>query len=375
MRVHIAALVCVATLAACSGDDVVIDPGVLNTQLGDPLPGLNPGQMAAFERGEMIFKHRFTRSEGHGPHFNTDSCVSCHELPVAGGSSPLYRNFYIARNTDQSNFFLDNQLVARQFSYTRTARESMIGAPIVAQRNTPPLFGIAQFERIGNLDIARNADPNDNDADGISGRVSIDDGTTGRFGYKAQEGGLEDFVRGPLFNHMGITTDPLPSVAQATFPRQPTRDDDGVPDPELGSNDIADIIAWMRGLAPPQPLPMDTEARQGETLFSQVGCAKCHIKNLVTNGVAINAYTDLLIHDMGPNLADGIVMGSATGTEFRTQPLWGLRHHAPYLHDGRADTITDAIMLHDGEGRASRNAFAALSASEQAAVIKFLETR
>ena len=341
MRSIIAALIGVATLAACSGSDGVVINS--NLQLGDPIPGLNAGQLAAFDRGEMVFRRRFKQSEGHGPDFNTDSCLSCHELPVGGGSGPRYRNFYMARNTDQSNFFLDDQLVARQFSYTRTARESMTGAAITAQRNTPPLFGIGMFERFTTLDIARNADPNDNDGDGISGRISVDDGSTGRFGFKAQESSLEDFVRGPIFNHMGITTNPLPQIQQVGAPRLPTTDNDGVPDPELPAQDIADLVDFMRGLAPPQPLPMNTQARLGETQFGQIGCTKCHIENIVTAGPPINAYTDVLLHDMGSGLADGIVIGSASGSEWRTQPLWGLRHHAPYLHDGRADTILDAI--------------------------------
>jgi len=354
-------------------------------QLGDPMPGLGSARLAAFDRGKALFAKRFTRTDGHGPDFNTSSCMSCHEFPTIGGSSPLYRNFFMARKNGV-NYFDDDQLVARTFSYTRAVRER-IGpdADTVAQRNAPPMFGIGQLRHITDSEIRENADPFDDDGDGISGKANFDLASVGRFGYKAQEANLEEFIRGPIFNHMGITTDPLsfsPLVAgltverQVSAPDEPTTDDDGVPDPELGAQDLFDLLVFNEELAPPQPLPMDSDALRGEQLFlNTIDCAKCHIPNLKQTGNPILAYSDLLVHYMGIGLADGIVMGLAQGNEFRTQPLWGARHHAPYMHDGRADTLEDAILLHDGEGRNARNAFTALSPADRAAVIKFLETR
>ncbi len=359
----------------CSGGTV--DLGV-ELQLGDANPGLSAKRLASFERGKVVFERRFKRSEGHGPDFNTSSCSACHEIPVSGGSSPLYRNFFMARNALGQNFFLGNQLVARNFSYERPLRESMAGATTVAQRNSPPVFGVGNFERIRDIDILINEDPFDSNGDGISGRANRDDGAVGRFGYKAQESGLEDFIRGPFFNHMGITTNPLSfasQLAQVGSTGEPTTDSDGVPDPEVSLADLLDLFTWLRELAGPQPTPMDSEAQRGETLFRSIDCAKCHIKNLATNGAPINAFTDLLIHEMGPDLADGIAMGLASGSEFRTQPLWGLRHHAPYLHDGRADTIEDAILAHGGEALQSRNNFNSLPAVDRTAVLRFLGTR
>jgi CxxC motif-containing protein (DUF1111 family) len=95
----------------------------------------------------------------------------------------------------------------------------------------------------------------------------------------------------------------------------------------------------------------------------------------VSNGPPVLAYTDLLLHDMGPVLADGVAMGRASGSEFRTQPLWGVRHTAPFLHDGRADTLMSAILLHGGEAQETRERFEALPLAERNAVIRFLETR
>jgi CxxC motif-containing protein (DUF1111 family) len=254
-------------------------------------------------------------------------------------------------------------------------------ADIVAQRNAPPMFGLGLFEGINATAILANRDPSDMDGDGISGRENLDGAQVGRFGYKAQESDLEDFVRGPLFNHLGITTNPLLATpllplrveAQISTPDAPTTDTDATPDPELATPDLADLLVFTQQLAPPAPLPMDSTAQQGEEVFLSIGCAKCHIPNLA--GAPVPAYTDLLLHDMGAELADGVQLGNASGSEFRTQPLWGLRHHAPFLHDGRADTIDAAIRLHGGEATAIRNAYTQLIPADRDAVLSFLETR
>lgn len=356
--------------------------------LGEPNAGLNVAQRQSFERGRDVFERRFTRSEGHGPDFNTSSCKSCHSTPTTGGSSELYRNFMIVARTNgtvMERVFQDNQLVARNFSYTRVARESIpADADIRAQRNSPAMFGLGNLDRIRRSDILANSDANDDDRDGISGRVNLKDGSIGRFGYKAQESDLLSFLRGPLFNHMGITSNPIVvrsltsefvSIAQVSPGDNPTRDSDGVPDPELSDDDLRDLFTFVRELAPPAPLEMDDVALRGEVLFESTGCAQCHIKNIVQSGTPVNAYTDLLIHDMGAGLADGVLMGLATTSEFRTAPLWGVRHHAPYLHDGSADTLVDAIEAHGGEALATRDKFTALSTQAKADLIRFLETR
>jgi len=367
-------------LAGCNGSSGPLE-------LGDPNPGLSAEALAAFQRGRDVFVRRFTRAEGHGPDFNVDSCTSCHEIPVVGGSSPLYRNFFLVGRIDGTGKFVaalqNNQFVARTFSYVRTQRETIPADTIVAQRNAPPIFGLGVFERLTDAEIAQNADPNDIDGDGISGRTNIDAPLIGRFGYKAQEGSLIDFVRGPFFNHMGITSNfpvipppgQLVAAPQVAPPPQPLTDNDGVPDPEIADADLVDLVFFLRELAAPVPLPMDGNARRGETLFFSTGCAKCHIPNLKSTGEPALAYTDLLIHDMGPDLADQVTQLLATGTEFRTQPLWGVRFTAPFLHDGRAPTLDDAIRAHGGEALAIRDAYAALPQADRDAIIAFLETR
>jgi CxxC motif-containing protein (DUF1111 family) len=388
MRGVIAAALLLA--ASCS------DSSTAGLELGDPNPGLDAATLAAFQRGRATFVRRFTRAEGHGPDFNVDSCKSCHEVPVVGGSAALYRNFFLVGRIDGDGKFVPamegNQPVARTFSYVRKQRETIPSDTLVAQRNAPPIFGLGVFERLTDVELAAHADPTDIDGDGISGRHNIDGPLLGRFGYKSQEGSLIDFIRGPFFNHMGITSnfpasippaqlagDPplqrLFSLAQVAPPAAPLTDTDPVPDPEISDEDLIDLILFLRELAAPVPLPMDETARRGETLFLGIGCAKCHVPNLKQTGEPALAYTDLLIHDMGPGLADGVVQLLASGSEFRTQPLWGLRHHAPFLHDGRAATIEDAILAHGGEAQAIRDAFAALPPPDRDAIVAFLETR
>ncbi|MHC4952980.1 MAG: hypothetical protein ACYTGZ_03760 [Planctomycetota bacterium] len=227
--------VAVAALVGCGGGGSSPSPKPQAIELGDPNPGLSAPQRDAFDRGKAIFAHRFTRSEGHGPHFNTNSCKSCHGIPVTGGSSPLYRNFELVAHTDGGGFdpaMEDDQFVARLFSYERTTREPIpADAEVVAQRNSPPTFGMGLLERIPVGDITINEDPTDIDGDKISGRRNTEDFVLGRFGYKAQAKDLVGFVRGPLFNHMGITTDPLGSaptefvaIAQASEPEEPNSD-------------------------------------------------------------------------------------------------------------------------------------------------------
>jgi CxxC motif-containing protein (DUF1111 family) len=252
---------------------------------------------------------------------------------------------------------------------------------------------VGLFEFVSDATILLRADPNDEDGDGISGRFNTDAGAIGRFGVKAQSNNVEVFTRAPLRNQMGITTEPflgsagvvsLAGPPQATTdPDLPTTDRDAHPDPELSERDLGDLIAFTRFLAPVEPLlPFSAAAERGRARFDELGCALCHVPELPSTRGPVRAYTDLLLHDMGPGLADGLAFGvpqaaalapPTSAGEFRTQPLWGVSLSAPYLHDGRAETLRAAIEAHDGEARASRQAFAALPAEAQADLIAFLE--
>ncbi len=164
-------------------------------------------------------------------------------------------------------------------------------------------------------------------------------------------------------------------------PNAPTADNDGIPDPEISTQDLSDLIAFTRFLAPPQKKVFNDAATRGEQTFAQVGCTDCHFPSLESSKGPVEAFTDLLIHNMGSELAGQVSIGTpqassidpvTTEAEWRTAPLWGISQVGPYLHDGRAPTLRDAILLHGGEGSVSRTAFSALSATEQDDILEFL---
>ena len=390
-------------VAGCADDD---DPvprveGVYGP-LGAVRPDATDEERATFERGLQVALRRFQPSEGLGPHFNIVFCGGCHEKPTTGGSGPRYRNFFLTGQRLSDGSFGATGINGVQVFYEPDGRVRVPTDPatnVQATRNPIPFFGTGLLAELPDESILANADPDDADGDGISGRANYDRGFVGRFGRKSQTVSIEGFIRGPLFNHLGITSNPLSDAlkdalpvpsgttttgrllragigqtvrGQAAAPDEPTEDDDGVPDPELSEQDLFDLVAFSMLLAAPEPEPLTEATAQGAAVFREVGCEGCHVESLVGPRGRVPLYSDLLIHDMGAELADGIEMKLATGSEFRTQPLWGIGAVGPYLHDGRADTLHDAILWHGGEAQVSRDAYAALSSEDQAGLREFL---
>ncbi len=391
-------------------DDGPIAEGITG-KLGDPIPTATPEQLQIFQCGKTVLLRHFDLADGLGPAFNLTSCGGCHERPATGGSAGLYRNFFIAaRRGDDGSFTFSESAgmaggVLRVFNYGtgNPARPTVpTTANVFAQRNPIPMFGMGLLAEIPEEEILSHVDEDDADGDGISGRANFDRGFVSRFGRKAQTASLEGFIRGPLFNHLGITTAPLTdaersqlpvdSAAQATLkaieqrpfegkdsphmqaaaPAEPNHDDDAAVDPELSSSDLFDIVSFSMLLAAPKFETPTVQSNQGRLLFHEANCSVCHLPRLNGPRGAIPAYTDLLLHDMGVGLADGIEQLLATGSEFRTQPLWGVSAVGPYLHDGRAETLEAAILAHGGEALAARNAFAAFTDQQRDDVIEFL---
>ena len=406
MRVGVVALLSAMVLGGCPGDPKPAEN--IYAPLGEPLPTATVEQLETFERGEAVAIRRFTPSEGLGPQFNVTFCGACHEKPVFGGSAGRYRNFLLVGQTfeDGSRIDLGVNGVLDQFSLETNRTADPEGANHFATRNPIPFFGVGLIAELPDEAILANADPNDADGDGISGKANFEGGFVARFGRKSQTLSIEGFLRGPLFNHLGITTDPLPAELAAQLPvpveidesvgmgadglRETigrrtdaqavvppgvrTIDDDGVPDPELSVADLFDLVSWTMLLAPPEPDEPTAETEAGLALFREANCSGCHVESLEGPRGLIFPYSDFLVHDMGPELADGVFMLDATGSEFRTQPLWGVAPVGPYLHDGRADTLEEAILFHGGEAQAARDAFAAMTQTERAQVIAFLES-
>jgi CxxC motif-containing protein (DUF1111 family) len=216
----------------------------------------------------------------------------------------------------------------------------------------------------------------------------VEGGYIGRFGKKALAVNLLQQTVGAYHEDMGVTSDLLPE--DIFNPSAGNRTSDGVPDPEASSSTVADVVFYLKTLRAPARREADhPDVLEGEALFRSIGCAGCHIPTLrtgrseiaVLDRVEFHPYTDLLLHDMGPELDDGYTEGRALSSEWRTPPLWGIGLQesfqgsaAFYLHDGRAHTLEDAIELHGGEGAASRSAFRALSDDARAQLIRFLRS-
>ncbi len=379
--------------------------------MGDPIPSATAAQLATFERGKAVFQGRFDLNSGLGPAFNIAFCGGCHERPTPGGSAGLYRNFFLAGSLTADGAFLPSESagdaggVLRVYNFDPDAiarPEVPTDATIFAQRNPIPFFGAGLLAEITDAEILSREDVNDADGDGISGRANYDRGFVGRFGRKSQTVSLEGFIRGPLFNHMGVTSSPLTDAERSTLPVDsstqavmkavartidpgkrgphmqvsapdaPSTDDDAAADPEISNGDLFDLISFTMLLAAPELETPTEQSNRGRLLFQSAGCAACHTPRLNGPRGPLPVYSDLLLHDMGAELADGIAQGEASASEFRTQPLWGLAAVGPYLHDGRAETISAAILAHGGEAEASRDVFAAYTETQAGDVIEFL---
>ena len=272
-------------------------------------------------------------------------------------------------------------------------------------RLPPPVFGAGLIESIPEAAILANADPNDANGDGISGRPnwvvppawvpytepgSGGEQRIGRFGRKAQTTSILQQTVEAYLQDMGITSDFLPDENRNPLAGHPHDAVDGVIDPEVPASTVFGVVNYVLPLAPPPPGAVTTQREIGATLFTTVGCASCHVPELQTGTASVAAlsnrtvtlYSDLLLHDMGDALADNRPDQQASGREWRTTPLWGLRllrqflnGDAFLLHDGRARTIEEAILLHGGEAQRSRDLFNALPASDRAALVDFVGSR
>ena len=370
--------------------------------LGQPIPILSDNMLASYERGAEVMQHAFTPNTGLGPTFNADSCASCHQMPVAGGSAPRYRDFWLVKSERWDGALVNAGTNGESPVRNLYATAPLFHVPTVedislyARRSTPPMFGVGLFAFVEDKTILSMADPEDDNDDGISGRANYEKGEVGRFGYKSQAASLESFNRGAIFNQMGITSNPLfytfpelddqawnysafslinEAKAQVAALDEPTIDDDGIPDPEISNEAQQDLLIFSTYIGVPTPTPLSertNDSLQGEDIFSDIGCTDCHRPSIPSVIGMLPAYTDLLLHDMGAELGDGIKAGFADANEFRTQPLWGVGLHPPYLHDGRADTLQEAIEWHGGEAQNSRDEWLALSILEQQQILEFL---
>jgi CxxC motif-containing protein (DUF1111 family) len=342
-------------------------------QYGAPIAGLDSGQLARFERGRVLFDRDFEFSEGVGPLFNGDACRSCHFDPIIGGAGPSGVDAMRQGSFSGSTFRAPPSGTALpRHAITPVRPEADAEASFFEPRQTPSTLGLGLLERIPRATIEALADPSDEDGDGIAGRAHVlDDGRLGRFGWKANVPTVREFVRDAFTGELGMTVPEEPGQSFGS-----TGDDDDAADPETDASTIDDVTAFIALLAPPPRSRVDTALEdRGEAIFNAVGCANCHVPTLQTaDGIDVHAYTDLLLHDIADPNSLGIEEGAAGIHDFRTPPLWGATETAPYLHDGRASTVEDAIANHAGEASKARDGVVNLSAPDRHALLAFLKS-
>lgn len=384
----IAVISCQKLLPSAPADDEILD---------GPLAGLSPEQNAIFIRGDIAFNDEvFSKETGLGPLFVATSCGSCHAGDGKGHPFTTLTRFGQS-DTIQGNLFLHMGGPQLQDRAIPGFMPEQIPPGATFSKFTPPAnTGLGFIDAVPDATILALADPDDIDGDGISGRVNwihikhysspragtieVNGKYIGRLGKKAATYDLLQQTATAYNQDMGISS---------FYESKDTYTGMDV-DPEVSNQTLLDVVFYLKTLkAPVQRNQNDPDVQAGKQLFTSTSCSKCHTPQLSTGASTISAlsnktffpYTDLLLHDMGSGLNDGYTEGSALAQEWRTPPLWGLglsknSQGGQYflMHDGRAGSIGEAILLHGGEAQGSRNKFQQLTEKEKQQLIKFLES-
>ena len=406
-----------------------------------PATNLSATQEEQHSLGDALFEATFItppaiNNPGLGPIFNNSSCISCHprdgrapfptlldrrsgfflrvsmpgEDPHTGAMIPVpgfgtqVQNQAIIGHTPEASFavsyteivetFEDGTKVVLRKPHYRM-ENTYIPLPagvLISPRIGPPVFGLGLLESVPDADIIAAADPDDRDGDGISGKVNwVWDAVSqskkiGRFGWKANTATLLEQSAAAFVNDMGITNY---LFLQETGIGQTNGSDGLADDPEIDRQTLDNVAFYCQTLAVPAARNLSKPSvRNGARLFELAECAKCHTPKQRTLQAPISAlanqtfypYTDMLLHDMGEDLADGRPDFLATGREWRTRPLWGIglqdlvSGHTHFMHDGRAKNITEAILWHGGEALRSKEIFKKLTKKERADLLEFLNS-
>ena len=420
------------------GQQTVFDEG--SGAFSHEFPVLPENLERVHEIGDVQFGQNFVSAPapvnpGLGPIFNNVSCASCHiadgrgKVPGVGESaaSILFRVSLTGENmhggpksvpgfgdqlqnrsilgvskeadvnisfNEQTFSFSDGTEYKLRFPmYTvNNAYTSFPGNAMLSPRVALPVFGLGLLEAISDADILAHADENDKDGDGISGKPNyvwntvLQSTTLGRFGWKANQPDLLQQVAAAYNGDMGITSFVFPK--ESSFGQ--SQDDNLDDDYEISDSLLQSVVFYVKTLAVPGKRNVNNAVvKQGKQLFINTGCAKCHIPDMRTSvnvtfpqisNQLIHPYTDLLLHDMGDDLADNRPDFKATGKEWRTPALWGIgltqkvNGHNNFLHDGRARSLLEAVLWHGGEAEAAKNKVKTMTADERNALLKFIES-
>jgi len=424
-------------------EDDILSGGATTTNLvgslafSQPAPNLSQENLNKHLLGDVLFEAAFVKAPatinpGLGPLFNNSSCVNCHIAdgrgrPPLGGEqleTMLFRisipgndinngpkpvpgfgrqlqvksvlgyepegNVTISYETIYGTYpdGTSYSLVRPDYNISGRIGNGFLYSPRVA----PFVFGTGLLEAIKESDIITLADENDDNQDGVPGRpnfvwnVREETFEIGRFGWKANTPTLLQQLAAAYVNDMGITSPYFPIENCADGTQCDTPGDD----PEIDQLTLDMVEIYLQTLAVPSRRNYnDADVKRGKILFKQAGCNSCHTTTFTTgthksvpelSNQKIHPYTDLLLHDMGDELADGRPDFMADGNEWRTPPLWGIglvtvvNGHTNFLHDGRARNLEEAILWHFGEGEKSREKFMNLSKNDRSALIKFLNS-
>ena len=393
-----------------------------------PIPNLQSERRTPFFVGNSFFNQNWVAApastagrDGLGPLFNARSCSTCHfkdgrsaaphddqpftttilRISLPGNGDPIPDPVYgsqiqgsalpgvapeadvrVAYETTTGTFPDGETYSLRRPSYRleNPSYGPVSNDLLMSPRVAPVLIGLGLLEQVP-LD---NADPDDEDRDGISGRVNrVQDGAIGRFGWKAEQATVAGQVAAAFQSDVGLTTSLLPDENH-TATQDPHLENGG--SPEVSGKIFDSVTYYCRTLAVPAAR---AGSKRGRQLFNQLQCAACHTPELTTgispdfpelSGQSIQPYTDLLLHDLGEELSDHRPVFAASGSEWRTPPLWGIglipkvNGHSFLLHDGRARNLTEAILWHGGEASASRDEFHALPKADRQVLIEFIES-
>jgi len=409
----------VTVILALAGCDGIFPPEPDESELLDgPLEGLVREQVHRHQLGDELFDKVFSPAEGLGPLFVSTSCGSCHI--GEGKGHPSFGLTRFGALGEDGIFTPLRELGGPQLQSRAvpgfSPKRLPAGATGVTRLVGPIVGGLGFLEAVDDTTLLNFQEANAQRTDGIRGRVQlvgpedflvpvtsleellassgpgrgtlVDGKYIGRFGWKASSINLLQQTLTALHQDMGLTTALMPWEIE--HPELGPLHVDDVPQPNVSMSDAHTITFYLQTLKhPPRRGADDPQVVAGGELFRQVKCAVCHMPTLRTgqhrvaqlNEVEFHPYTDLLLHDMGPELDDGYTEGGAATSEWRTAPLWGLGlaelsqgGQGFYLHDGRARTLREAIGFHGGEAAESRALFDALSVDEQEQLLTYLRS-
>ncbi len=381
-----------------------------------PASGLSPAELERHRIADGLFDRTHIPLEGAagaglGPRFNADACIACHVRngrgrplmgeslvrvalrdgrPVPGIGHQVRDRAVLGGRPDAAVGLRWWERDGLRRPLVRLEADAPLDltprAVVRSLRVAPPLVGLGLLEAVPERLILARADPDDRDGDGISGRphwLQDPDGgrRLGRFGWKALSASLRDQTASAFRHDMGLTTEVRPGSGLAA---------DGQP-ADIGERELGLVTYYSQTLGAPRTARASSSppVQRGLERFNALQCGRCHVPQLTTghspravaqvlNGQTIWPYTDLLLHDMGPGLDDGVAERGAAGGEWRTAPLWGLgltqtiNPSAGFLHDGRARSIEEAILWHGGEAAAARDRYLRLPAQGKRELLAWL---